>query len=335
MIELDGQLRERNDARLRPVTLHAFPDGELHVEGAGRSLQLSARALRLGGRAADGSRALDLDDGARVAIAGCEEFERWVQRHRGGGEGLVSARARRIARTAGSLALSALVIFGIVRFAVPALAALLARAVPYSFDQQLGDAVEHAVHDSFAASELPESERARVRALFERVSSYAHLVHPAALAFRKGGEDTGANAFALPNGSVIVTDELVALAQSDDELGAVLAHELGHLQHRHGTRAVLQAMGIGALATGALGDFDGAGIASAVPMLLQLQYSRAFELEADAFSQRVLRDAGLDPRALGPMLARLEAASGAGALPAYFSTHPPAEERRRALERVR
>jgi Zn-dependent protease with chaperone function len=334
MLELDGQLRERNDARLRPVTLHAFPDGELHVEGAGRSLQLAARELRLGGRAADGSRALDLDDGARIAIAASDDFERWVQRHRGGGEGLVSARARRVARAAGSLALSALVIAGIVRFAVPAIASLLARAVPYSLDQELGDAVERALHEKFAASELTQPEQARVRALFERLTSYAHLVHPATLAFREGGAETGANAFALPNGNVIVTDELVALARSDDELGAVLAHELGHLHHRHGTRAVLQAMGIGALATGALGDFDGAGIASAVPMLLQLQYSRAFELEADAFSQRVLRDAGLDPLALGPMLARLEAESSAGAVPAWFSTHPSAEERRRALERA-
>jgi predicted Zn-dependent protease len=93
---------------------------------------------------------------------------------------------------------------------------------------------------------------------------------------------------------------------------------------------LLQALGIGALAAGALGDFS--GLAAAAPMLLQLQYSRGFELEADAFSKEVLLAAGADPSALSRMLLRLEATQGAaGALPAYLSTHPPAEERGRAL----
>ena len=161
MIELDGQLRETNGARSVPVTLHAFPDGELHVEGAGRSLRLSARTLRLGARTADGSRALDLDDGARVAIARSEDFERWVQRHRGSGEGIVSTRVRLVARTAGSLAVTVLVIVAIVRFVVPAVASLLARAVPYSVDQQLGDAVERAIATSFGprSKSMPRASR--------------------------------------------------------------------------------------------------------------------------------------------------------------------------------
>ncbi len=331
MIELDGQLRDANGGRITPVTLHAFSDAALHVEGAGRSLQLTARALRLGARAADGSRALRLEDGAVVAIAKSDEFERWIQRHRGGGEGLLSARARRIARTIGSLAATVLAIVVIVRVAVPGIAWLAARALPYSADEKLGAGVLRALDASFAASALDETRRAQVRASFERVTSYAHLTHPAALEFRAGGEQMGANAFALPGGTVVVTDELVALADTDDEIAAVLAHELGHLHHRHGLRAVLQAMGIGALAAGALGDLDGAGIAAAAPVLLQLQYSRGFEREADAFAQQVLRDAGIDANSLGRMLVRLEASHPGGELPSYLSSHPPTEERQRAL----
>jgi Zn-dependent protease with chaperone function len=192
--------------------------------------------------------------------------------------------------------------------------------------------VLRALDDSFGESELDEARRARVRAAFERVAVYAHLSHPARLEFRAGGE-MGANALALPGGTVVVTDELVALSEDDDEIAAVFAHELGHLEHRHGVRAVLQALGIGTLVAGALGDFDSAGVATAIPMLLQLQYSRAFEREADAFAADVLADAQIDPRALGRMLARIEASEPEGAeLPAYLSTHPPTEERRRALE---
>ncbi|HEY8120367.1 MAG TPA: M48 family metallopeptidase [Myxococcota bacterium] len=330
LIELDAQLREADGPRITPITLQAFADGELHVEGAGRSLALSARALRIGPRAADGSRSFALEDGARVAIPRSDELERWLQRHRGGGEGLAGARLRGIARTLGSLAAAALLTFGVVRVAVPGLAWLVARALPYSLDEKLGTGVLRAMGESFGPSALDEAHRERVRACFERTASYAHLTRPATLEFRAGGE-MGANAFALPGGTVVVTDELIALAQSDDELAAVLAHELGHLQHRHGVRALLQALGVGVLANGALGDFDGAGLVAAAPMLLQLQYSRGFEREADAFAQRVLEEARIDPSALSRMLARLEATHPGGELPAYLSTHPPTAERQRAL----
>ena len=49
----------------------------------------------------------------------------------------------------------------------------------------------------------------------------------------RSGEALGANALALPSGIVIMTDDLVALAKSDDEIGAVMAHELGHVRGRH------------------------------------------------------------------------------------------------------
>ncbi len=330
MLEIDAKLREAGETALRPVILQAFADGELHVEGAGRSLQLRARALRLGARAPDGSRALHLDDGATIAIAANDAFERWIQRQRGGGEGLWGARARRLARGAASLAATALAVFAIVRVAVPGLAGLVARAAPYAADVKIGAGVHDALDGQLAASALPAARRAEIGAIFERTASYAHLTHPARLELRGGGE-LGANAFALPGGTVVVTDELAALAKSDDELAGVIAHELGHLEHRHGLRALLQAVGVGALASGALGDFEGV-LAGAGPLLLQLQYSRGFEREADNFARRTLAEADADPRALGRMLVRLEAANASGGLPAYLSTHPATEERRRALE---
>lgn len=331
MLELEGRLQEAHGGRIAPVAVQAFGDGELHVEGAGRSLHLAARSLQLGPRAGDGSRPLQLDDGAVVAIAHSEDFERWIERHCGGGAGILSARTRQIARAAGSLALTVAIVVATLRLGVPLLASAVARGLPYSVDERLGAAAKRAFAGSLTPSTLSTSEQARVRALFERVAAYAHLTHPGRIELRGGGE-LGANAFALPGGAVLVTDELVALASSEDELAGVLAHELGHLHHRHGVRALLQATGIGLLATGALGD-QGGGLIAAAPALLQLQYSRAFEREADAFARRTLREAQIDPAALARMLARLDAAApGGAALPAYLSTHPATDERQRALE---
>src|SRR5207237_8201829 len=58
---------------------------------------------------------------------------------------------------------------------------------------------------------------------------------------------SGPNAFALPGGVVVLTDELVRLAQSADQLSAVMAHEIGHLRARHALRAALQRGGLTAL----------------------------------------------------------------------------------------
>lgn len=330
MIELDGRLREANGGRTTPVLVHAFDDGELHVEGAGPTRTLSSRTLRIGARAGDGSRAIALPDGATLALAANDELELWLARVQGGAAGAAGVRTRRALRAAGSIAITIAVIAAIVKLGVPAAASLVARGLPRAVDAKLGENVESALDASFGQSELSEARRGEIRAQFERLRSFAPLDTAARLEFRAGGDEIGANAFALPHGKILVTDELVALAQSDDELAAVLAHELGHVHHRHGLRALLQALGIGALAAGALGDFS--GLAASAPVLLQLSYSRDFELEADAFAQRVLADARLDPRALSRMLARLEAASGGGAIPAYLSTHPPAEERGLALD---
>ena len=325
MIELDGQLREAHGGRTTPVVVHAFDDGELQVEGAGATRTLSAKTLRIGARAKDGSRAVALPDGATLALAADDELELWLARVQGGAAGAAAVRARRGLRAAGSIALTIAVIFAVAKFGLPAAASVVARGLPHAVDVKLGESVEGAMGTSFAQSELSEARRAEISAQFERMRSFAPLALEARLEFRAGGDEIGANAFALPHGMIVVTDELVALAQSDDEIAAVLAHELGHVHHRHGVRSLVQALGIGILAAGALGDFS--GLAAGAPLLLELSYSREFEHEADAFAQRVLAGAQLDPRALSRMLARLEAASGAGAIPAYLSTHPPAEER--------
>ncbi|MBM4385481.1 MAG: M48 family metallopeptidase [Deltaproteobacteria bacterium] len=330
MIELDGQLREAHGGRTKPVVVHAFEDGELHVEGAGPTRSLSAKTLRIGARAKDGSRAIALPDGATLALNADDELELWVARVQGGEAGAAAVRTRRALRAAGSMALTIGLIFAVVKFGVPAAASLVARGLPHAVDVKLGESVADTMDASFGPSELSEARRAEIRALFGRMRSFAPLAVEPRLEFRAGGAEVGANAFALPHGAIVVTDELVALAESDDELAAVLAHELGHVHHRHGVRALLQALGIGALAAGALGDFS--GLAAAAPALLQLSYSREFEHEADGFAQRILAEAQLDPRALSRMLARLEAASGTGAIPAYLSTHPPAEERGLTLD---
>lgn len=136
----------------------------------------------------------------------------------------------------------------------------------------------------FSTTQLDAQTQARVQAHFAPAIAENSDLNIRVL-FRAGGK-IGANAFALPDGTVVFTDEIVHLAHNDDELLAVLAHEIGHVKYRHGLRATIQgsvlsfAMGI------LVGDVSAfADMLSALPLLLTTaSYSRDFEREADANS---------------------------------------------------
>ena len=104
---------------------------------------------------------------------------------------------------------------------------------------------------------------------------------PVTLHFRNA-PDIGANAFALPGGDVVVTDGLVELATSPEQVAAVVAHELGHVAHRHGLRNMVQASILAALVSYWTGDFSSLATAGATAVL-SAAYSRDFEREADDY----------------------------------------------------
>ena len=218
----------------------------------------------------------------------------------------------------------------------------------------------------FKPTALARERQETLRKLFGQLSAAGAI--PARIEFRDGNY-IGANAFALPGGVVVMTDQLEALLKDDDRIAAVLAHEVGHLEHRHGARHILQDSIAALLATAVLGDVSSIGglVATIPAMVTHTANSRDFEREADTFAYGLLRKTGRSPRLLGEALAALEkehaAAMESGGCPVplepqkgedgqpapadadkppqrrsaaaelgYLSTHPPTEERIRAAE---
>jgi predicted Zn-dependent protease len=139
----------------------------------------------------------------------------------------------------------------------------------------------------------------------------------------------GPNAFALPSGIIVMTDELVRSARHEQEVLGVLAHELGHVRHRHVMRHLLESSAIAMIVAGVTGDVASAtSLAAAAPaLLLNARFSRDFEREADRFAIDLMREGGLDPRYLARILSRLEEEHGSGGIPTFLSTHPGTRER--------
>jgi Zn-dependent protease with chaperone function len=225
-----------------------------------------------------------------------------------------------------ALAAVASISWAFVKFGVPALANAAARSLPASVDATIGseglNLLDRAV---FKPSKLPPARQAELRRRLDAMAAAADDGHRYRLEFRQGGR-AGPNAFALPSGIIVVTDELVALARSDVEIDSVLAHEVGHVRGRHALRILLQNAGVAALAFAVLGDVGTASsLVAAVPVLLvQAKHSRDFEREADAYARAWLRAQGLPESAFDTMLCRL--AKSDADVP-YLSTHPPVEER--------
>ncbi len=142
------------------------------------------------------------------------------------------------------------------------------------------------------------------------------------------------NAFAAPGGYVYVTRGLLVLMNSEAELAAVLGHELGHVNARHGARRMSRMILVSAgLALGSVLSetfAEVAGYAGLGAQLIFLKYSRDDERQADALGVDYARAAGYDPGEMVRFFHALEELgdlSGKNTLPGFLSTHPLTKER--------
>lgn len=159
----------------------------------------------------------------------------------------------------------------------------------------------------------------------ERVTAQLHFRSSPAL---------GPNALALPGGSIVVLDELLTLAD-DAEVQAVLAHELGHVVHRHGLRLAYQNAASAALAAFVLGDVS-AIIAVLPGLVLNAHYARELEREADRYAVNLLIALQADPWALKRVLQTLHQDRGLSERQetGFLDSHPAPRERFIELEQM-
>lgn len=148
------------------------------------------------------------------------------------------------------------------------------------------------------------------------------------------------NAFAAPGGYIFVTRGMLGLCRSEDELAAVLAHEIGHVQMAHALKAIRTSRLtsaftiLGAEAARTFGGSDLAELTDAFEgsisdmsqTLMNSGYARSQEKEADLAAIQILKRAGYDPNALVRMLQTMGHDLKPGG-PDFAKTHPPPEAR--------
>ncbi|NVK54313.1 MAG: M48 family metallopeptidase [Alteromonadaceae bacterium] len=231
-----------------------------------------------------------------------------------------------------SILLSPLLLFGTFKYLVPALAITFADYVP---DSLTAVTSRHtlAVLDRtlLSPSTLPDETASKIRASFSPLlAAYSRDGRRYRVLFRQT-DAMGANAFALPDGTIVFTDDIIELMGTEPgDLQAILLHEIGHVEHNHSMRLVAESLATTLIITYFFGDVSGLielfmGVSGTV---VENQYSQRLEWEADGFALEQGAKFNLEPKAFVSAMSKL-----ADALPPdsqsehFFSSHPLLQER--------
>ncbi len=234
---------------------------------------------------------------------------------------------------------------GGVKYGIPAASKEVAHWLPLEIDQALGKNVMPELDDNFfKPSKLTQEQQNQVikqfNTLLTAVSSNEQQdIREYRLLFR-ASPLVGANAFALPDGTIVMTDELVYLVDDPELLSGILLHEIGHVKHRHSLQTLIRQASFSVLIVAFTGDVSSASsLALLLPALLvQAEYSREFEYESDTYALNAMKRLNIPTEyfsiAMEKMLAIDESTSKEEqntnaeiSLFQYFSTHPPTQER--------
>lgn len=188
-------------------------------------------------------------------------------------------------------------IYILLQFAIPASSRHIANMLPAEFSSVMADGMlEQMDKYLFSASELSEERQESLRKQF-LVLTRGNEAFQFKLYFRKG-EAIGANAMALPDGSIIFTDELITMTNEDKEIQAVMLHEIGHIVHRHSLRKIIETGFLMSLYLWLTEDLESinAWITTLPVLFIQTSYSREIETEADSYALDQMLARNISPK---------------------------------------
>ena len=345
-MESRGEYFDGQSSARQPVSLK-LEATQLVIRGEQLELKLPFSEVKLTHALGSVNRSIYLADGGKCDIRNAA-FADALQKKLGRGGFFSHVHRFENSLKLASLALvgTVLVVWLFIRFGIPVLAERMAYAIPPSAEIRMGEeAFEFLDRSFFSETGLPEGRQEEVNKLFAEVlAGMSQDQRNYRLMFRDSAA-LGANALALPGGTVIVTDDFMALVDQDEELIAVLAHEIGHIRKRHALRKIIQDSTAGLLIASLTGDIlSSSSIAAALPtMLVDAKFSRDMEREADDVAAEYMLQQEIPLEHFAAILLELQGSvsgreqgdeQGPSALE-YLSTHPATRERVERLKNYR
>jgi predicted Zn-dependent protease len=242
---------------------------------------------------------------------------------------------KRRLRTTGWFALAFVLIAILGTMLTRLMVTSLVNSIPLEWEQEIGDstmselkAKYHFFQDPKMLMKLDRGVAPLVAALPRSSVKYQFYVmeHPLA------------NAFALPGGHVVVTTGLLAISDRPEELAAVVAHEIAHVNCKHGFRKIISSLGPYLVLKMFVGNSRGllGLLGEGSGLLVSQSFSQEYELEADSVGWDYMINAKIDPRGMIDVLTKLKIEQDRMRFAAVqiqaFSSHPATDKRIRILE---
>ena len=326
---VSGEYFEAGSSRGQPASLACRGDS-LELTAGGLSRIFDPKSLGISQRLARLPRRIHFSDGGMFTTPDNEQADEMLR-----SVGRVSASSWiSFFETGWRWTLLALLVIPVVlyllfSFGMPLVATPMASMVPDTVKNDLDrKTIELLDKRVFQPSKLGLDRQAELTRKLSRLSLFKKDTK---LIFRDG-HLMGANALALPGGTIIFTDQIVELAEYDGELAAVYVHEVGHVVNNHSLRKVMQTTGVSFVLGWMLGDLSMITdiVLVGAPVLLQnMAYSREFEREADAYSMLLLPVSGYSKNCFGDIMQKLsdQSKGSLADFPDYLSSHPPTQQR--------
>jgi Zn-dependent protease with chaperone function len=336
MLEFSGTYFDGRSSRAYAVRV-CFEGGELILRGETLELRVPFTDCVIAPPLGKTNRTIQLSRGAVLEtedFAAIQELEERTGRNQG--MRLVDRLERQWKFVLVSIVVLCASLWVFVQFGVPFAADQLAFVTPAAVLGQVGAQTMQVLDNTALEASMLEAQRKReIMNGFETLVKDIGAGHTYQLEFRDGGS-IGPNAFALPNGTIVITDQLIELAENDREILGVLAHEMGHVTGRHGLRGLYRGAGVMLLISIAAGDIASVtSLASSLPALLvQTGYTRDFEREADQVSGQYMLRVWGSTKPLQDILARLskDHTDDENDLTGMLASHPGTKERIRSLK---
>jgi len=336
-IRLEGHLLPPRQARKLDAELILDPRGFLTLSSAEHQCHTHLQQVKISDAIGNLARQLTFEGGWVFVPAQAQQLNQWLRSQ--GQESLLGKLERHAPLVLLFSALLIVAAWGSYRYLLPASARLIANALPPAVHQQLGKESFNSLQAmGFGDSKLEPQIQNQVQARFQQLQQSLTAMGvktPLPLKLRFVGQTVAedevpmANAFALVDGTLVLTDAMVGLAREPGELEAVLLHEVGHVYHNHMLSSMVQSTLLSVIVAVVVGDGSGLTdvLTGAAVLGMTLGYSRDNEREADAFAARELDSLGLGRAGMISLYQKLMEQAGGPELPVWLSTHPDLQER--------
>ncbi len=284
---------------------------------------------------------LTFPDGGRFVPADDALFRQWFYQRRS--PGLVHRLERYKRGVLLTLLLSILSTLAYLYLVLPWASSEIALRIPTTAEQRLGkNSLEFLQQSGFKPTALPMEKQQAVQKLFMQVMPAQMRHERTPLKLQLMASPLEANAFMLPDGTLVISDDLVTLATNDDGLAAVMLHEMGHHAYRHPMRMVVRSSLVALTFMWMTGDVSGIGdtLLQSASFMHEMQFSRAMEREADDWAIAEMQRQRRSLSAMEDIYRALQQTAGNKTtaslkMPEWLSTHPDMPARLEAIEAAR